>query len=251
MFYEIILLKSRHTEYGEQRNVSKGRYTMIQDLHSHTYYSACGRDDPHFTVQAAIDGGIEMFGITDHNYGIADRKPQYYKEMCALKDEYAGQIKLFCGIEIATVSGLCITEDEDVSYFDYCLIEHIDRDDSCVGRDIVNFAKRCGCKAGIAHTDLIGYAKRRGENPVEFLKELAGNDIFWEMNMSFDSIHGYREHGYMLEFFSSPEQQEIVRESGIMLSVGFDGHRVEDYRPDRVAEACRKIGGMNIPMFKG
>ena len=51
---------------------------MIMDIHSHTYYSNCGRDDPHLTIQAAIDGGIELFGISDHNYGIGDRKKEYF-----------------------------------------------------------------------------------------------------------------------------------------------------------------------------
>ena len=43
---------------------------MIQDLHAHTYYSFCGADTPEQVVETAIAGGIEMLGITDHNYGI-------------------------------------------------------------------------------------------------------------------------------------------------------------------------------------
>ena len=43
---------------------------MIQDLHSHTYYSFCGADTPEEVVEAAINGGIELLGITDHNYGL-------------------------------------------------------------------------------------------------------------------------------------------------------------------------------------
>ena len=39
---------------------------MIQDLHSHTYYSFCGADTPEEVVEAAIVGGIEVLGITDH-----------------------------------------------------------------------------------------------------------------------------------------------------------------------------------------
>ena len=44
---------------------------MIQDLHSHTYYSFCGIDSPEFLIETAIKGGIEVLGISDHNYGIA------------------------------------------------------------------------------------------------------------------------------------------------------------------------------------
>ena len=36
---------------------------MIQDLHSHTYYSFCGKDNPEEIVKAAIEGGIELFGF--------------------------------------------------------------------------------------------------------------------------------------------------------------------------------------------
>ena len=44
---------------------------MIHDLHSHTYYSFCGRDNPKDVIEAAIDGGIKMLGICDHSYGVA------------------------------------------------------------------------------------------------------------------------------------------------------------------------------------
>ena len=40
---------------------------MIQDLHAHTYYSFCGQDTPEAIVEAAIAGGLDLFGITDHN----------------------------------------------------------------------------------------------------------------------------------------------------------------------------------------
>ena len=66
--------------------------------------------------------------------------------------------------------------------------------------------------------------------------------------MSYDSIHEYREHAYMLEFFKNKEQQDIIRESGVRLSVGFDGHRVQDYLPERVAYYCKQITEMGIQL---
>ena len=77
---------------------------------------------------------------------------------------------------------------------------------------------------------------------------MAEQNIFWEMNVSYDSIHKYREHEYMLEFFKNEEQQAIVRESGVRLSIGFDGHRVEDYQPKRIAEYCRRVTEMGIKL---
>ena len=77
---------------------------------------------------------------------------------------------------------------------------------------------------------------------------MAEANIFWEMNVSYDAVHGYRQHAYMLEFFENPELQEIVRRSGVRVSVGFDGHHVEDYLPDRVADYCRRLTEMGIKM---
>ena len=52
----------------------------------------------------------------------------------------------------------------------------------------------------------------------------------------------------MLEFFENEEQQAIIRESGVRVSIGFDGHRVEDYLPERVTDYCRKITEMGIKL---
>ena len=75
---------------------------------------------------------------------------------------------------------------------------------------------------------------------------MADHNIFWEMNVNFDSVHHYREHPYVAAFLEDPAQQEIIRESGVLLSVGFDGHRVEDYRPERVQNCCRKIEQLGL-----
>ena len=52
---------------------------MIQDLHSHTYYSFCGHDSPQKVIEAAIAADIEMLGINDHNYGIGLGTQQMFK----------------------------------------------------------------------------------------------------------------------------------------------------------------------------
>jgi len=240
---------------------------MIQDLHSHTYYSFCGKDKPEAVIEAAIEGGIELFGICDHNYGVGfgrfdffntkadDLKddyglntPRYFDHINLLKEKYADKIQSLRGIEVATVQEgrYALPDGADVSYFDYCLIESLDHPKSITGGDLFSFAKRCGCYTGVAHTDLFAHAERLGIKPIDYFKRMADENIFWEMNISYDSIHGYREHGYMLKFFSDEEQQEIVRKSGVRLSVGFDGHRVEDYLPTRVKDYCLKIEHMGI-----
>lgn len=245
---------------------------MIQDLHSHTYYSFCGKDRPEEIIEAAIAGGIELFGISDHAHGVGHGKievyhaagdgvtfsnygrmlTRYYDHICLLKYKYAGKIKVLSGIEINTQRGLpqaALPEGVDVSFFDYCLIEHLDYEDSLTGGDIFSFAKRCGCDAvGIAHTNLFAHIEKIGAEPLDYFKRMADMNIFWEMNVSYDSIHGYREHEYVGRFLSDELQQEIVRQSGVRLSVGFDGHRVEDYRPDRVVNCCERLKESGISL---
>ena len=242
---------------------------MIQDLHSHTYYSFCGKDRPEAIVEAAIEGGIEVFGICDHNYGVgfgsysAFAAPpelipnryegrnlrRYFDHINLIKEKYADRIRILRGIEIATDSSagkVTLPPDADISFFDYCLIEHIDRDATSVA-DLFAFAKRCGCPlVGVAHTDLFGYCEKTGQDPCEFFSKMAEAGIFWEMNVSYDSIHGYKEHEYMLRFFASEKEQDLIRRSGVRLSVGFDGHRVEDYRPDRVRDYCERVKALGI-----
>ena len=245
---------------------------MIQDLHSHTYYSFCGRDNPEETVAAAIKGGIELFGITDHAHGVghgridvyraartnpvfADYKKtlnRYYDHMDLIRQKYWDQIRILCGIELNTEGNSPnsnFPSGTDISFFDYCLIENLDYEGSITNGDLFSYAKQFGCPVkGVAHTDLFRHIAARGEDPHDYFKRMAEENIFWEMNVSYDSIHKYYEHPYVIEFFKNEEQQEIVRRSGVRLSIGFDGHRVEDYLPERIADYCKKIEELGIPL---
>ena len=245
---------------------------MIQDLHSHTYYSFCGKDSPEAIVEAAIAGGIELFGISDHAHGVgfgrydAFRAPtdavshtfnavairRYYDHINLIKEKYADRIRILCGIEITAhlnLAKVALTAETDVSFFDYCLIENPDIENSIIKRDLFSFAERCNCPhVGVAHTDMFSFIESLGEDPYLYFKRMAEQNIFWEMNVTYDSTHKYREHEYMLEFFRNEEQQAIVRESGVRLSVGFDGHKVKDYLPGRVADYCRRITELGIKL---
>ena len=242
---------------------------MIQDLHSHTYYSFCGADTPDEVVKAAIDGGIEVLGISDHNHGIGNATTEvffhgndnakydyertlkrYFDHIDLIKEKYEGKIKILRGIEICTknLPRHYLPENADISFFDYCLIENIDEPDSVAWNDIFAYAKKLGTVCGIAHTDMFSYIASRGEDALEFFGRMADAGIFWEMNVNLDTIHGGRVHKYMLDFFSSPEQQRIIRQSGVRLSVGFDGHRVYDYKPERIAYYCNKIKELGIKL---
>ncbi len=242
---------------------------MIQDLHSHTYYSFCGEDSPETIVEAAIASKIDVFGICDHNYGIGCARigllgldipkesqglertlRRYLDHINLIKEKYAGQIEIKRGIELCTVPlpNHILPDGSDISYYDYCLIEHVDRPDSVTGRDLFSYAAKWNCLCGVAHTDLFAHIKNLGQDPLEYFSKMAEQNIFWEMNVNYDSIHSYNEHKYVKEFFSDSEQQEIIKKSGVRLSVGFDGHRVKDYAPQRVHDACQRINDLGIKL---
>ena len=222
---------------------------IISDIHSHTYYSACGRDAPDTVIETAVKGGIEVFGICDHHYGIGERINEYKDELFDCRKRFKDDIKLLVGIEIATVPFHPFTKYEYTKDLDYCLVEHIDLPDSTVGTDIFDYPSKVYCSVGIAHTDLFALARKWGMTPLSLFCKLADAGIFWEMNVNYDRIHGYREHPYVLEFYKNEEQQNTVRDSGIKISVGFDGHRYEDYDPERVKRMCAFLNEKNIALW--
>ena len=246
---------------------------MIQDLHSHTYYSFCGHNMPETVVEAAIEGGIELFGITDHNYGIgfsrfdafsapesviktdydARMLKRYFDHINLVKEKYADKITVLRGIEVSTTAQALrysLPENVDVSFFDYALIENLGLgDDSITKGDLFAFAERLGTKTvGIAHTDMFTFLEKRGIDPYKYFKKMAENNIFWEMNVNYDSTHNFREYKYVLNFFEDTEKQQIIRESGVRLSIGFDGHLVKDYQPERVKDYCKKVSDLGIKL---
>ncbi len=243
---------------------------MIQDLHAHTYYSFCSNDKPEAVIERAIAGGVEQLGICDHNYGIGCARTEfcwdkgtklnadygktlvrYYDHISALKEKYAKKIQLLCGVEICTLQGkdsYTLPYPADVSFFDFALVENLDDATSITGGDIFSFAKRCGCPVGIAHTDLFAFIASIGEEPFRYFRKMAENGIFWEMNVNYDSLHSFQTHGYVTEFFKNKTQQDIIKKSGVRLSVGFDGHIAKEYKEQRVKTANQMIKSMGIPL---
>lgn len=221
---------------------------MIHDLHSHTYYSFCGKDDFPELCEGVIQSGIEVFGISDHNYGITRSGDlgalrEYFDRLTAVRDEYAGRLRILRGLELNTNSDATLPYDTDLSYFDYVFIENCESEQSVVNEHggIVEFARHVGTKCGIPHMDLFGYIERTGKDAERFVRSLADAGIFWELNVNCDSIHSYREHEYVKRFMKSESEQDIVRRAGLEVSVGFDGHRIAEYKGERVKEACEFI----------
>ncbi len=226
---------------------------------------------PEDVVNAALIGGIEMIGITDHNYWVGYGRydfltmpgakkfsgtygrnlRKYFDHITLVRDKYAGKIDVKRGLEICTHREgnwpLCLPEGEDISFFDFCILEAIDAKSSVTNGDVFSYAKRCGTPyVGIAHTDLFEYIIKKGYDPLAYFSKMAENNIFWEMNINFDPTHGYHVHEYVTDFFNDELKQDIVRKSGVRISIGFDGHRFKDYLPERVRDFNSKLSGLGI-----
>ena len=84
----------------------------LQNLHSHTTYcdGSLSMED---MVRAAIAAGCGSFGFSGHSYleiePVASMKPddmrRYIAEAALLREKYAGEIELYCGIEQDYYSG--------------------------------------------------------------------------------------------------------------------------------------------------
>ncbi len=82
---------------------------ILQNLHCHTTFDD-GADSPEAMVLAAERAGLRSVGISLHCpipgeddwCCPADREPQFLDALRALKEQYAGRIEVFCGLEYDT-----------------------------------------------------------------------------------------------------------------------------------------------------
>ena len=218
------------------------------DLHAHTRYSWCGRDEPETLVKEMISHGVKALGITDHQRGIGEDVKGYCATIRALAEKYKDEIRLFCGVELCTLPEWQPKPDEDFHEYDYCLIENLADKESVMAGDLLAYIQGYRCPVGIAHTDLFAFMQERGLDEKAYLKSLADRGVFWELNVNYDSIHGYQEHAYVKKFMESEYEQALVKEAGLAVSIGFDGHRKEDYLVERVGagnDFLQKAGIIN------
>lgn len=92
------------------------------DFHLHTTFSD-GKNTPEEMVLAAIRRGFDTVGFSDHSYTAFDeswcmpknRISDYRAEIARLREKYAGQINILCGIEQDFFS------DEPLAGYDYAI----------------------------------------------------------------------------------------------------------------------------------
>ena len=108
----------------------------LHDLHNHTKFSYDGSNTPEEIIENALANGIEVVGITDHQFSIKADLGEYIEKINECKEKYSTKIEVLCGLEIGTRPS---PNDFLLSYshlLDYCLFESID---SLAAMDLYEF----------------------------------------------------------------------------------------------------------------
>lgn len=211
-------------------------YTV--DLHNHTKFSYDGSNTPEEIIENAINNGIDVIGITDHQFTIGDNLPVYYEYIQHCKIKYADKIKVLCGLEIGTRLAPPQALPKATKLFDYVLFESLDDTRAMDFYEFLEWRKQFSCKAGLAHTDIFLLGERYG---LDIIKVMRDNNIFWELNTSGNYLYYY-------DFLTNSKKQQIIKESGISVSVGSDTHYIAEYRKKQIRRANELLQELNIPL---
>ena len=206
----------------------------LHDLHNHTVFSYDGTNTPEEIIENAMACGIEVVGITDHQFTIKENLKEYIEKINALKEIYRGRIEVLCGLEIGTRPKPDDFLASASGYLDYCLFESIDSMRAMDLYEFLEWTRLFRCPKGLAHTDIFLLEERYG---IDILKALKDYNLFWEINTS-------GNYNYYYDFITNKEKRERVKESGITLSVGSDTHWVGDFSLNKIKSAHNIIEEM-------
>lgn len=198
----------------------------IIDLHNHTKFSYDGQNTAREVIENAAAKGVDVIGITDHQFSIGAKIGEYIREINALKSEFSDRITVLCGLEIGTRPSPGDFPPQISGMLDFCLFESID---SKKGMDIYEFLewKRLFlCPVGLAHTDIFELSERY---KTDILKVLKREKIFWEINFS-------GNYDYYFDFITNKQKQEAVANSKIAVSIGSDTHWIGDFDKKRLIQ---------------
>lgn len=208
------------------------------DLHNHTTFSYDGSDTPETVIENAICHGIEVIGITDHQFSIGPSLAEYIAKLRECKKKYSGSIKVLAGLEIGTrprPSDLFISELEGL---DYVLFECLDDSRATDFWEFIAWRHRFNCPVGLAHCDIFAMSERYGINMLEVMQT---EKLFWEINTS-------GNYNYYYDFLTNAGKREAVKRAGIGVSVGSDTHAVYEYRESQLKSANKLVSEMGLPL---
>ena len=193
---------------------------MIMDLHNHTIYSYDGQNSPEQIIENAINNGIDVIGITDHQFSIGSRIGEYIDKLLECKDKYAKDIKVLAGLEIGTRPRPDDLFTYDIQKLDYVLFESLDDYRAMDFFEFVSWRHRFDCPVGLAHCDIFAMGEMYGADMTKVLRD---EDIFWELNTS-------GNYNCYYDFLTNKSKRDAIRRAGIGVSIGSDTHALYEYR---------------------
>ena len=234
-----------------------------KDLHSHTVYCD-GDDTPERMVQAAMEKGLSVYGVSAHSYTSFDTRyclqkediPRYIAEMRYLRAAYYDKIHVLCGVEQDYYSD-CPTDEFDyaIGSVHYLLLdgEYVPIDDEpeilleavekyfggdiyalCeeyfrTASDVVN---KTGCDI-IGHFDLIAKFNEGNKlfdesHPRYVAAWKAAADELLKYGVPFEINYGAVNRGIRSQPYLAAVIQDYIRERGGTFVMSSDAHRAED-----------------------
>ena len=213
----------------------------LQDLHNHTTYSYDGLNTPEEIIKNAISKGIDVIGISDHQFSIGNKLSSYIEEINFLKEKYKNEIKVLCGLEI----GLRPRPDDLINpsslNLDYCLFESLDSDrfDTMDIYEFFEWSRLFSIPKGLAHTDIFKLSEKFDMDILSKIKEYG---FFWEINTS-------GNYTYYYDFLTSHQKQQLISKSNVTISIGSDTHSVRNYNLSKLQSLHLLIEKLKNPIF--
>lgn len=210
----------------------------LMDLHNHTNFSYDGISGINAIVENAIINGVDILGITDHEFSIGNRIEEYIKAVNDAKIRYKDRIQLLLGLEIGTRPYPENFNTQISRKLDFCIFESLDDVRAMDLNEFLLWSKKFYCPKGLAHTDIFRLGERYNVDMLSILKK---EDIFWEINFS-------GNYNYYFDFISNKEKQEAVKLSGVSLSVGSDTHWAGDFDKKRLVQTNEFVRYLKNPL---
>ena len=232
----------------------------MKDLHMHTTFSD-GKNTPEEMVQEAIRKGLDTVGISDHCPGdpcgmSLEDTAGYRAEIDRLKQKYAGQIRVLCGMEqdmltkdfgkydytIGSVHWLTMPDGHHVSV-DWTPEKLREGADQYFGGDMLALAEAyfetVSRVVDVTHCDIIGHfdlvTKFNEVDPtidtqdpryVKAWQQTA--DTLLKTGRPFEINMGAIARGYRTEPYPAAEIRQYIREHGGKMILSSDAHQKEN-----------------------
>lgn len=211
---------------------------MIMDLHNHTIFSYDGKNTPCEIVENAIEHGVDVIGITDHQFSIGSSLEAYKRSIKRCAAKYSKYIRVLTGLEIGTRPRPDDLLTAELDGIDYVLFESLDDMRAMDFFEFIGWRHRFECPAGLAHCDIFAMGERYGLDMTEVLRT---EKLFWELNTSGNYLYYY-------DFLTNPAKRNAIKRSGIGVSVGSDTHAVFEYRAKQLKSANELVESMGLPL---